>query len=66
LENYNRFLSSKSNEEREKFQKELKKDLKNRIDETSKYIKPEENTFDFAFMFIPSEALYYDLLINKI
>ena len=41
-------------------------DIKNRIDETSKYIRPKENTMDFAFMFIPSEAIYYDLLVNKI
>jgi len=37
-----------------------------RIDETSKYIKPSEKTMEFAFMFIPSEAIYYDLLINKV
>ncbi|PJB54154.1 MAG: DNA recombination protein RmuC, partial [Bdellovibrio sp. CG_4_9_14_3_um_filter_39_7] len=41
-------------------------DLKARIDETSKYVRPEENTMDFAFMFIPSEAVFYDLLINKV
>jgi DNA recombination protein RmuC len=40
--------------------------LKTRIDETAKYVKPAENTMDFAFMFIPSEAIYYDLLINKV
>jgi DNA recombination protein RmuC len=44
----------------------FKTDLKKRIDETSKYIRPSENTMDFAFMFIPSEAIYYDLLINKV
>jgi DNA recombination protein RmuC len=37
-----------------------------RIDETAKYIKPTEDTVNFAFMFIPSEALYYDLLVNKV
>jgi DNA recombination protein RmuC len=41
-------------------------DLKLRIDETAKYVRPEEKTMDFAFMFIPSEAVYYDLLINKV
>jgi len=47
-------------------EKNFKQDLKNRIDETAKYIKPGENTMEFAFMFIPSEAIYYDLLINKV
>jgi DNA recombination protein RmuC len=44
----------------------FKNDVKKRIDETSKYILPKENTTDFAFMFIPSEAIYYDLLVNKV
>ncbi|MFA6973863.1 MAG: DNA recombination protein RmuC [Parcubacteria group bacterium] len=66
LENYEKILSAKDAEERERWEKLFKQDLKNRIDETSKYIKPEENTMDFAFMFIPSEAIYYDLLINKV
>jgi DNA recombination protein RmuC len=66
LENYNRILSSKAKEEREKIEKLFRQDLKNRIDETSKYIRPRENTMDFAFMFIPSEAIYYDLLINEV
>jgi len=66
LENYERILNSKDSEEREALEKVFKQDLKNRIDETSKYIKPDEKTLDFAFMFIPSEAIYYDLLINKV
>ncbi len=66
LENYNRFLESKNENDKERFESAFSQDLKNRIDETSKYIKPEEGTMEFAFMFIPSEAVYYDLLINKI
>ena len=66
LENYERILNAKDIQEKEAFEKMFKQDLKNRIDETSKYIKPEEGTMEFAFMFIPSEAIYYDLLINKV
>ncbi|MBU4224054.1 DNA recombination protein RmuC [Patescibacteria group bacterium] len=66
LENYNRILEEKNPTEREKVEKIFKQDLKNRIDETAKYIRPKEGTMDFAFMFIPSEAIYYDLLINQV
>ena len=66
LENYNRILETHDKTERERLEKVFKQDLKNRIDETSKYIRPADGTMDFAFMFIPSEAIYYDLLINKI
>lgn len=66
LENYNRLVESKDKVERETFGKLFKSDLKNRIDETAKYIRPKDGTMDFAFMFIPSEAIYYDLLVNKI
>ncbi len=66
LENYERILKATNNTEKERLEKEFKNDLKKRIEETSKYIRPSENTMDFAFMFIPSEAIYYDLLINKV
>ncbi len=66
LENYNRLIESKDKTERESLVKLFRNDLKNRIDETSKYIRPKDGTMDFAFMFIPSEAIYYDLLVNKI
>ncbi|HET6747128.1 MAG TPA: DNA recombination protein RmuC [Candidatus Saccharimonadales bacterium] len=66
LENYNRMIEAKDKPERERLLLKVKADLKGRIDETSKYIRPNENTMDFAFMFIPSESLYYDLLINNV
>jgi DNA recombination protein RmuC len=66
FENYNRFVKAASDEERKPFESALKNDLKIRIDETAKYIKIAENTANFAFMFIPSEALYYDLLANNV
>ena len=65
LENYNRMVESRG-EERKVLSRRVRDDLKKRIDETSKYIRPDENTMDFAFMFIPSESLYYDMLIGKV
>ena len=66
LENYERLMTVKDAESRKKIELQFKQDLKNRIDETSKYVRPELGTMEFAFMFIPSEAIYYDLLINKV
>ncbi len=66
LENYNKLVEEKNPAERDKLEKLFVNDLKNRIVETAKYIRPDEGTLDFAFMFIPHEAIYYDLLVNKI
>lgn len=66
LENYNRAVAAEIAEDRERFENAFLNDLKTRIKETSKYVRANEGTMDFAFMFIPHEALYYDLLINKV
>lgn len=66
LENYNRIVAERDEAERARLEKVFVGDLKNRITETAKYIQPNQNTMDFAFMFIPHEAIYYDLLVNKI
>ncbi len=65
LENYNRLIDAKP-EERPALERAFKEDLKRRIDETAKYIKPSKGTLDQAFMFVPSEGIYYDLLANKV
>lgn len=66
LENYNRLVEEKDAVEKAKLEKLFVNDLKNRIIETSKYIQPQKGTMEFAFMFIPHEAIYYDLIVNKI
>lgn len=66
LENYNRLLETRDVTEKSRLEKAFKQDLKNRIDETSKYVRPSENTTEFAFMFIPSEGLYYDVLVGSV
>lgn len=66
LEKYNKLMETKDKAQRDKLEKEFKMDVKNRIDETAKYIRPNEDTTDFAFMFIPAEGIYYNLLIYKV
>lgn len=65
LENYNRLVQAPE-AEKPALEKAFVNDLKLRITETAKYIRPEEGTMDFAFMFIPSEGIYYDLLSNQV
>lgn len=66
LENYNRMIEEQEATEKKRLETVFVNDLKNRIVETSKYIQPTQNTTDFAFMFIPHEAIYYDLITNKV
>lgn len=66
MENYTRVMEEADPIRREELENEFKNDLKKRIDETAKYIRPDEKTMDFALMFIPAEGIFYDLLINKV
>jgi len=66
LENYNRLVEARDPSEKDRLEKLFMNDLKLRIQETSKYIRPQEGTMEFAFMFIPHEAIYYDLLVNTV
>ncbi|MDD4607050.1 MAG: DNA recombination protein RmuC [Patescibacteria group bacterium] len=66
LENYRRIIDETDPEKKSLLEKSFKDDLKKRIDETAKYIRPQEGTLDFAFMYIPAEGIYYDLLVNEV
>ncbi|MCA9352232.1 DNA recombination protein RmuC [Patescibacteria group bacterium] len=66
LDNYRRLVDETDDEKRAELEKAFKTDLKKRIDETAQYVRPDEGTLPFAFMFIPAEGIYYDLLVNEI
>lgn len=66
LDNYNRVVNETDETRKEELEREFKNDLKKRIDETAKYVRPAEGTLPFAFMFIPAEGIYYDLLVNEV
>jgi len=66
LDNYNRIVNETDDDKKAQLEKDFRNDLKKRIDETAKYIRPKDGTLPFAFMFIPAEGIYYDLLINEV
>ena len=66
LDNYNKMIESENKEELVDLEKKFKSDIKNRIDETAKYIRPNEKTTDYAYMFIPADGLYQDLLNSRV
>ena len=66
LENYTRIHDEKDDDRRKEHEEAFRRDLKKRIDETSKYVRPKDGTLPFAFMYIPAEGIYYDLLNDGI
>lgn len=66
LDNYNRVVNETDDARRAELEKDFKNDLKLRIDETAKYVRPKDGTLPFAFMYIPAEGIYYDLLVNEV
>jgi DNA recombination protein RmuC len=65
MTNYERCVNAQNTDDGKFFADEFKKDLRMRITETAKYVRENENTLPLAFMFIPSEAIYYDLLAGE-
>jgi DNA recombination protein RmuC len=66
LDNYSRLVNESDEVRKTELERDFKNDLKRRIDETAKYIKPSEGTLPFAFMFIPAEGIYYELLTGSV
>src|SRR5919202_6146292 len=66
LDNFERLVDSQESAERELHEKAFARDVKGHVDAiASKYIRPDEGTYDFAFMYLPSEAIYYELACGK-
>jgi DNA recombination protein RmuC len=64
-ENFNRMVEAESDVQRQQHEKAFARDVKGHIDAITKYIRPDENTYDFAFMYVPAEAIYYELACGK-
>ena len=65
IDNFRRILNEKSEELRIKYRKDFEHDVKKHITDISKkYILVDEGTVDYAIMYIPSEAVYYEIISN--
>ena len=66
LDNFERMLAADNDIERQQHEKLFARDVKGHVDAIAgKYIRPDEGTYDFAFMYLPSEAIYYELACGK-
>ena len=66
LDNYNRLVEAETDDERTLAERQFARDVKQHIEAiAAKYIRPDEGTYDFAFMYIPVEAVYYELACGK-
>ncbi len=64
LEDFERMVTVESPEEQVRLRKQFVRTIKKHIDDVSKYILPDENTFDFALMYIPAENIYYETVVR--
>src|SRR5262245_5295485 len=66
LDNFERTIAAENDIERQQYEKLFARDVKTHVDAIAgKYIRPDEGTYDFAFMYLPSEAIYYELACGK-
>ncbi|MFA5145575.1 MAG: DNA recombination protein RmuC [Candidatus Omnitrophota bacterium] len=66
LENFQKMLDTQDEQQKNAHRKKFLQDVKNRVDEISeKYILPQENTYDFALMYVPAENVYYEVIIKE-
>ncbi|HKB20779.1 MAG TPA: DNA recombination protein RmuC [Gaiellaceae bacterium] len=66
LDNFERMLAADNDIERQQHEKLFGRDVKNHVDAiATKYVRPDEGTYDFAFMYLPSEAIYYELACGR-
>ena len=64
LEDFQRVVAAKDEESRTALRRAFVRTVKKHIDAVTKYIVPDEGTFDFALMYIPAENVYYETVLR--
>lgn len=65
LEDFERMVAAVSDDELATAQKQFVRSVKKHINDVTKYILPDENTFDFALMYVPAENIYYETILQS-
>lgn len=66
LDNFERLVEAADEAEKVLHERAFARDVKVHVDAiAAKYIRPAENTYDFALMYLPSESIYYELVCGK-
>jgi len=64
VEDFERITTAESEQEQVALRRQFTRTIKKHIDDVAKYILPDENTFDFALMYIPAENVYYETILR--
>lgn len=65
MESFTRVIGSEDEEDKKRAKKEFIKAIREHVNSIAdKYILPDENTFEFALMYIPAENVYYEAIIK--
>jgi DNA recombination protein RmuC len=64
VDSFKRLLEAESDDARGRLRREFVRDVKARIDEVAKYVRPDEGTLDFALMYVPAENVYYETIVG--
>ena len=65
LEEFERIVAAESEEEQTNLKRQFARTIKKYVDAVARYILPDENTFDFALMYVPAENIYYETMLQS-
>ncbi len=63
-ESYTQISQARDDADRRARRRAFLQQVRKHVDSVARYISPQDQTIDYAFMYLPSEAIYYELTIG--